>query len=183
MGIPGLDLVGQRFGKLVIVSKTTPNKIRQIRWVCKCDCGNNHITTTTMLRAGNIKSCGCYRNECRKLPGDGGSFNEWFNAYRYNSNYHSRKKEFSLSKREFRLITSKNCQYCGSEPKPYYAKHRAVISPVPYLCNGIDRVNNDIGYTLSNCVPCCSMCNYMKRGLSSSEFINHVHRISSYPEV
>lgn len=188
MGTHALDLTGQRFGKLIAIKIIERDKNRQIVWLCKCDCGKDHKVTATGLRAGRVghgkgvKSCGCYRDTFKLLPGDEGSFNAWFNAYRYNSNYHSRKKkEFSLTKNEFRLITNKNCIYCGSEPKPYYAKNRKAVSPVPYFCNGIDRINNEVGYTFSNCVPCCSLCNYMKRGLSFFDFMNHIHKISSYP--
>ena len=67
------DLTGQRFGRLVVVSRNREKQNeffkengRQIAfWDCICDCGN-----TTTVKASNLKnktnptrSCGCYYNE------------------------------------------------------------------------------------------------------------------------
>ncbi len=56
------DLLGQRFGRLVVLRRAT-NKYG-VRWVCKCDCGQQE----TIVHAGNLvrgitTSCGCYRAE------------------------------------------------------------------------------------------------------------------------
>lgn len=54
-----IDLTGQRFGKLVVVKEVERNKYRHIQWLCQCDCGNTTISTTSNLRTGSHKSCGC----------------------------------------------------------------------------------------------------------------------------
>lgn len=54
------DLTGQRFGRLLVLGEEqerTPDG--QVRWRCRCDCGNETVTTTGQLRAGYKKSCGC----------------------------------------------------------------------------------------------------------------------------
>ena len=38
-------------------------------WRCKCDCGNEKITTVTMLNAGKTSSCGCYQHERQNNKG------------------------------------------------------------------------------------------------------------------
>ena len=40
--------------------------------------------------------------------------------------------------------------------------------------NGIDRIDSNIGYTVNNCVPCCTICNHMKNDLTTDEFYNHI---------
>lgn len=57
-----IDLKGQRFGKLTVIQQHLPDgerKNRQTHWLCKCDCGNENITTTGALRSGAVSSCGC----------------------------------------------------------------------------------------------------------------------------
>lgn len=57
-----LSLVGQRFGKLVVVErseKCSPD--RQIIWKCQCDCGNETYVRTGNLKNGHVGSCGCYK--------------------------------------------------------------------------------------------------------------------------
>lgn len=67
-----LNLVGQRFGRLVVIRnasqeekpKDINGKPKARTWcVCKCDCGNEIIVLATCLNKGNTKSCGCLQKE------------------------------------------------------------------------------------------------------------------------
>lgn len=57
------DLIGQRFGRLVVISIGEPTPGGNTRWECKCDCGNTALVTGTNLKNGMTKSCGCIRKE------------------------------------------------------------------------------------------------------------------------
>lgn len=69
-----LDLTGQRFGKLTVLSKAEdyiqPCGQTRTAWLCKCDCGNTKIVTTNCLRGNHTKSCGCSKHERSKLFND-----------------------------------------------------------------------------------------------------------------
>ena len=67
------DLVGQRFGKLVVtrLSKQCTKKGKPL-WECKCDCGNEVLVSTGILNSGKKKSCGCLQ---RKFPSKLGKSN------------------------------------------------------------------------------------------------------------
>ena len=54
-----IDMIGQRFGKLVVVSRAENDKKGQARWLCQCDCGGSTITTRYNLITRQTKSCGC----------------------------------------------------------------------------------------------------------------------------
>lgn len=59
------DLIGQRFGKLVVIEQAEGGKDaaghKYRRWLCACDCGGTTIASTANLRGG--KHCGC--GDCR----------------------------------------------------------------------------------------------------------------------
>ena len=61
------DLTGQRFGKLVVVSRADDliqeNGRHRVRFLCKCDCGGSIITTRDTLVAGEAMSCGCLNSK------------------------------------------------------------------------------------------------------------------------
>ena len=57
-----IDLTGQKFGKLVVLSRAE-NKHKHVRWNCLCECGNITITNGSDLRSGDAISCGCYKLE------------------------------------------------------------------------------------------------------------------------
>lgn len=54
-----IDLTGQRFGRLVVLEKSESSRPRFLRWLCKCDCGVEHVVLGAALRGGNTLSCGC----------------------------------------------------------------------------------------------------------------------------
>lgn len=53
------SLVGQRFGKLVVVDSDSKSKDGRRRWKCLCDCGGTTTCLTNNLKRGNSTSCGC----------------------------------------------------------------------------------------------------------------------------
>lgn len=65
-----LDLTGQKYNLLTVVSRANDQYNskgkRIICWHCVCDCGNNVIVSTTNLRHGLTKSCGCLRTKRNK---------------------------------------------------------------------------------------------------------------------
>lgn len=56
------DLTGQKFGNLIAIKKTTPNKWGKNRWLCSCDCGIQKVFIISHLKSGKTKSCGCLRH-------------------------------------------------------------------------------------------------------------------------
>lgn len=58
-----IDLVGQRYGRLTIVSYAGHAKNSRSCWNCVCDCGAEFVATGCLLRQGCTSSCGCLRKE------------------------------------------------------------------------------------------------------------------------
>lgn len=65
----------------------------------------------------------------------------------YKKSARKRNLNFELDYNQFDHFVTQNCVYCN--------KNKIGI-------NGIDRINNNIGYLYENCVPCCNMCNMIK---------------------
>lgn len=79
------NLIGQRFGRLVVESFSHSNKSGNSMWNCKCDCGNTKVVCGSWLNNGAVSSCGCYRKEktalLKKSHGFKGTrlYNVWCN--------------------------------------------------------------------------------------------------------
>lgn len=56
---------GDRYGRLTVIERM-PNKGKRTVWRCRCGCGNTADVTTTELRSGDTKSCGCLFDETPK---------------------------------------------------------------------------------------------------------------------
>ena len=64
-----IDLAGQRFGKLVVVSLSDVRKGNRRGRRCQCSCGNYTEVITKSLTSGNTKSCGCGLNNPLDITG------------------------------------------------------------------------------------------------------------------
>ena len=59
-----IDLVGKRFGKLVVLSRIPGrNKNGKVDWMCQCDCGSIVKIPGDGLRRGTTLSCGCIASQ------------------------------------------------------------------------------------------------------------------------
>lgn len=60
-----IELTGLRFGRLTVIKEDEPYYTsggnRKVRWICRCDCGNELSVVGERLRNGNTMSCGCYQ--------------------------------------------------------------------------------------------------------------------------
>jgi len=58
-----LNLVGDRYKRLEVLSFSHKNKYKQNVWKCLCDCGETTLVIGAELRNGRSGSCGCLQRE------------------------------------------------------------------------------------------------------------------------
>lgn len=175
------DLTGMVFHRLTVLEEAPIGANWKVRWKCRCECGTELITRAEQLTAGHTRSCGCLQKEAARRSGKLGTKGPGVYAFntlltRYKKSAAIRGFNWELSEEEFRALTSKDCFYCGSEPTAFIVKSSV------YLYNGIDRINNNIGYQLSNVISCCKYCNYGKRDLTIAEFVARSAKIANRKE-
>lgn len=59
------NIIGKRFGKLVVVENLSIKKGNNTIHLCQCDCGKMKKATNNSLQSGHTKSCGCLRKETK----------------------------------------------------------------------------------------------------------------------
>ena len=153
------------------------------KYLCKCECGNKTYATSPELKSGRRKSCGCVRKARVELPDNLSVKRRIFRDYMYSAKYSERI--FTLTEEQFINIITKNCTYCGQPPKSKRLRYKIEND---FLFNGIDRVDNSVGYTIENCVPCCKMCNLAKSNTPIDEWKAWLQRVfkkmfNDYPEM
>jgi hypothetical protein len=172
-----IDRTGQRYGRLVVLKlakiKNASGK-GQSFWLCKCDCGNETIVVSYKLSSGNTKSCGCLRMQ-PKVPPAERARNVVLNVYRTNAR--KRGYRWDLTDEDFDRLTCQPCFYCGLQPSAVVTSGRGT-----FTYNGIDRMDNTIGYTPKNSVSCCATCNRAKRAMPYNDFIAWIVRLCRFQE-
>lgn len=56
------SLVGQKFGRWLVLEKLEPEGRKKYRYLCRCDCGTERPVTRALLKYGGSKSCGCSKH-------------------------------------------------------------------------------------------------------------------------
>jgi len=82
--------------------------------------------------------------------------------YDYKTKAAERGVPFALTDEEFFSFWQTPCHYCGS----------------PNDTIGLDRVDGNLGYCLSNIVPACTRCNIGRNTLTQGVFLEHCRRVA-----
>lgn len=163
-----LNLVGQRFGKLLVLKEADRGKHGQRKWLCKCECGNECSPNGNHMVRGSTNSCG----SCASFSlGVSSSCFQLYGNYKRGAD--RRGYEFNISMDTFKRLTKENCVYCGSPPSQVISKGYKH----PYIYTGIDRKYNELGYIDNNIFPCCGDCNRWKSDMSYEDHQNHLDQI------
>lgn len=178
------NYINKKFNRWLILSYSH-DKGYDKYYNCLCQCGTEKIVLLKNILNEKSKSCGCLNREIvtnrkskgRKAIGES-DLNHLYLVYQKGAK--DRGLKFELSKDEFKNITSQNCRYCNIEPKQTTGRDKYTKTNGLYYYNGIDRVNNDLGYIKDNCVPCCKTCNYAKHRLSLKEFSDWIKRLVEF---
>lgn len=170
------DLTQQRFGRLVVLSEVLERRKQRIMWNCLCDCGETTIKQGNHLVDGRSKSCGCLHAELagarvRKYATPLESCKrQYFRIYEKAAS--NRNLVFELEFVQFVELIKQPCFYCDTTENIILLNGGKPGYGYRFKANGIDRLNNVLGYTMLNSVPCCKRCNLAKGVLSAKDYIN-----------
>lgn len=144
------NLVGQKFGKLIVLEKTAQVK-GHAKYKCLCECGKESIVNSQNLKRGKTKSCGCGEIENLK--------NNWAKVTTHGLTDHPIHNTWNAMKG--RCYNKKNEKYknygargiivCDEWKDNFQAFYDWAITSGWQEGLTIDRENNDGHYEPSNC--------------------------------
>ena len=146
-----VDLIGERYGKLLVVS-AAGSRYGQCLWACKCDCGN-----TTFVVAGNLRkkkgtvSCGCAISEAligrSSTHGHTGANSKHTKAFRVWGCMIRRCTD--KANKDWGRYGGRGITVCETWLNSFDAFLLDMGDPPE--SKSLDRINNDLGYSKSNC--------------------------------
>lgn len=83
---------------------------------------------------------------------------------RYKDGAEKRGLDWRLDDEEAKKMFQEECAYCKSPPDPI---------------NGIDRIDNDLGYVFGNVTTCCGWCNWAKKTGNANDFRAYLLRVAT----
>ena len=183
------DRTGERYGRLLVLEYSGKDHRGKHLWRCRCDCGNEKIVVGDNLSSGKSNSCGCLKKEFLSKKGNQfGLYSDrrlaiykvqYSHLKRRHANFNGEVFPFE----EFVEKSESPCYYSGIEFSKEIQDRRnetikdGLLSDVVVKCNGIDRINSEIGYTSKNTIPCCKYCNTAKNTMTQEEFKRWIIRV------
>ena len=147
-----IDLGRQRFGMLTANEFVVFASGRAF-WLCRCDCGDDYLVTTSKLRAGFARSCGCAR-------GAHISQAKYIHGSRRTSEYVIWEQMIARCHQRtsaaFKYYGGRGIGVCarwrtGSRHKHGFEFFCFDMGPRPSPGHTLDRINNRKGYSPGNC--------------------------------
>jgi len=89
---------------------------------------------------------------------------------KYKKSAKTRNLEFLLTLEECLNLFKSRCYYCNDLPENIETTYQ-----IEY--QGIDRIDNNMGYISDNVIPCYAFCNYAKHYHSQEKFLEKVEKI------
>ncbi len=169
--------INKTFGcyKVLNFSNYGENKTKTKYFNVEClECNSTSIKSLKVILT-SPKNCSDCKTKTRRTPTLQAPRN--CVKYSYTSGAVERGYIFELSDKKFDELIFGNCFYCGQEPEEYKSDARLNKTDLTFKRNGIDRLDNSIGYTDENCVTACFKCNKLKSNLNYSDFMQHITKI------
>lgn len=153
---------------------------RQRAYEFKCTCGRFfRLRDTNRFSSYDDIRCSVCKRKKRLSPDIG----ERYVFKRIKSDAVRGGRDFKLSLDTVIKLIHEPCHYCGRRN----INSISVKSRVPgeflvknFRYNGIDRKDNDIGYTEENSIPCCVVCNRAKNSMGYYEFLDWIEDMIQY---
>lgn len=172
-----INVIGEKFGSLQVLSEHSKTRNGHIRYTCKCDCGNTCTPLITHLRRGNTTHCGC--KTVKKIgpthpqwTGFGEiSGNFWRNHIIKSANgYKRRKIEISITKEyawKLFLKQDRKCALSGLNLYLPITQHKNIHANA-----SLDRIDSSKGYIEGNVQWVHKDINLMKNKFTTEYFLN-----------
>lgn len=132
---------GKKFGKLTVIKRSERRNSCGVKlYKCLCDCGNITYVRGDRLKNGHTRSCGCINRKHGK-----------FGTRLYNTYSHMKERCYNKHNKHYKDYGARGIIICNEWKDDFQAFYDWSINN-GYKDNlTIDRIDNNKGYSPSNC--------------------------------
>jgi hypothetical protein len=166
-----IEMIGKKFGKLIVTKELGKNKNGHIRYLCQCDCGNSCEVFGTHLRQNKIVSCKC-NNKFDGVSGD-----MWYKIIKSGIKRRTKRSNLEVNiTKEYvnQLFFEQNgkCKLSGIDISlPITWRDRTYSA-------SLDRIDSNLGYVVGNVQWVHKHINVMKNVFPEEMFLYLCNKVS-----
>lgn len=141
-----LDLSGQIFGRLTVITEGGRSSNGRVKWLCVCECGNEKEIDNGSLKKGVSTSCGCYNKELlslRKVHGAG-------QTVEYKAWSEIKRRCFNQKRNGYESYGGRGITVCERWLNSF-EKFLEDMGLRPSKLHSVDRIDNNLNYEPTNC--------------------------------
>jgi hypothetical protein len=141
------SMVGKKFARLLVLRRADNDADGKPQYICRCDCGKKTIVRGKLMRSGKTKSCGCAGREARlvSVTRHGGATTLEYKTWR-----HILDRCHNRNSSRYDYYGARGIYVCDEWRKSFPAFLND-MGPRPTPAHTIDRIDNSLGYSPSNC--------------------------------
>ena len=171
-----------KYNSLTVISEPYSIKLGSVKRkavICECDCGEIlENVVLSKLKDNTTKSCKNCSFKNREISRKQVSQIDQVFKRLVIDRCEKNDIELGITSKDYERIGKESCYYCGNSPqKTNRFSNRKYVNTEDLYLNGLDRLDINKGYTLNNCVSCCTSCNYAKHVLSEKDFMLKIIKI------
>jgi len=141
------DLIGQRFSRLVVLSRAQNGCGSKTRFNCLCDCGTQSVVYSSALLRGLTKSCGCWRVE---MPSRVFKTHGMRRTAEYRAWCHMKTRCLNPKSRFYHRYGGRGITICQEWIDSFEVFYRD-MGPRPSPRHSVERKKGEEGYNPANC--------------------------------
>lgn len=145
-----LELIGKRFGRLLVISQAE-NFHGSTYWNCICDCGNEKVVKGVRLTRGITKSCGCYNKDLVIQRNKNNADGKFRDERLYRIYYGMRTRCYNEDDVGYEIYGARGINVCDEWLNDFFTFQQWAFENGYRDDLTIDRINNDGNYEPSNC--------------------------------
>ena len=144
------DLMGRRFGRLVVVG-IDDRGVKRTYYFCQCDCGNTKSVRSDGLLSGAVQSCGCMKREQDRENLTANHKHKMSHTRPYEIWQGMKKRCYNQHDARYDRYGGRGITVCDEWRNDFKAFYKWALEN-GYADNlTIDRIDNDKGYSPDNC--------------------------------
>ncbi len=166
-----IDITGEKIGSWTVLQRGSNDQFGKVRWLCRCDCGNERLVLSSNLRHNGSNKC----KTCAQWQGCGEISSKYWSQLQRHAKARGYQFDIDIQETWSKFLSqARKCALTGR--LIHFARRYGLDGQTASL----DRIDPFQGYTRNNIQWVHKDINQLKGNLNEQEFISLCNLVTSH---